>query len=117
MNQQDIVWVKLPFSSLEESKIRPAVVLSNNEYNKKSEDIIICAITSKLDQKEYSVIIDSGNLSSGSLPIKSRIRADKILQIEKKLVIKSFAKLDDKTFDALAEQIINLIQRPKREKT
>lgn len=113
MNQQDIIWVKLPFSSLEESKIRPAVVVSNNDYNKKSEDIIVCAITSKLDQKEYSVIIDSGNLSNGNLPIKSRIRADKILQIEKKLVIKSFAKLDDKTFDALVLEVTKLLKRNK----
>lgn len=113
MNQQDIIWVRLPFSSMEESKVRPAVIVSNNEYNKKNQDIVVCAVTSKLDQKEYSIIIDNGNLSSGDIPIKSRIRADKILQIERKLVIKSFAKLDDKTFDALVLEIIKLLKRNK----
>ena len=113
MNQQDLVWVRLPFSSLEKSKVRPAVVVSNNEYNKRSKDVVVCAITSKVEEKQYSIIIDNGNLSSGNLPIKSRIRIDKILQIEKKLIIKSFARLNDKTFDGLVNEIINLVKRNK----
>lgn len=113
MNQQDIVWVKLPFSDLAESKIRPAVVISNNDYNKKNQDIVVCAITSKLDEKQYGIMVDNKNLSTGSLPIKSRIRADKILQIEKNLVIKPFARLDDKAFDTLVSEITRLIQRRK----
>lgn len=113
MNQQDVVWVRLPFSSLEKSKIRPAVVVSNNEYSKRSQDAIVCAITSKLEEKQYGIVIDNSNLSSGKLPIKSRIRADKILQIEKKLIIKSFAILNDKTFDELVNEIIRLVKRTK----
>ncbi|MBI2971678.1 MAG: type II toxin-antitoxin system PemK/MazF family toxin [Candidatus Aenigmarchaeota archaeon] len=111
MNQQDLVWVRLPFSNFRESKVRPAVVVSNSEYNKGSSDIIVCAITSKLEGKQYSILIDNKNLSKGDLPIKSRVRADKILQMEKGLVIKSFARLDDKTFDLLVEEILKLVQR------
>lgn len=111
MNQQDIVWVRLPFSSLEESKIRPAVVVSNNEYNKKNQDIIVCAITSNLEKKDYTIIVDSSNLSMGKLPVKSKIRADKIMHIEKKLILNRFAKLNNKTFDMLVKEIINLVQR------
>ena len=111
MKQQDIVWVKLPFSSLEESKIRPAVIVSNDEYNKRSNDVILCAITSNLEEKRYSVIIDSKNLTEGKMPVKSRIRADKIMQIEKNLVIKTFAKLENKAYDLLVNEINNLICR------
>ena len=113
MNQQEIVWVSLPFSSLEESKVRPAVIISNNEYNTKSQDVIVCAITSKLEEKQYSIIIDSKNLSQGKLSLKSRIRADKVMQIEKNLILKSFAQLNNKTFDALINEIIKLIRRAK----
>lgn len=111
MNQQDLVWVRLPFSSLKETKVRPAVIVSNNEYNKRSQDIVVCAVTSKLDEKQYSILIDNKNLSSGNLPVKSRIRADKIIQIEKNLIIRSFAKLDNKTFDSLINEIIKLLKR------
>lgn len=111
MNQQDLVWVKMPFTTLEESKIRPAVVVSNNDYNKRYDDVVVCAITSKLEETSYSIFIDQNNLSIGRLSVKSRIRADKIMQVEKSLIIRSFAKLDNKTFDALADKITNLIKR------
>ena len=65
------MWVELTFSSLEESKVRPAVIVSNNEYNNKSEDVVVCAITSSLEERKYSIVIDSSNLSKGKLPIKS----------------------------------------------
>ena len=86
MKQQEIIWVKLPFSSFEESKVRPAVVVSNDNYNTKTQDVVVCAITSKLEEKSYTVLIDNKNLSEGKLPLKSRIRADKIMQIEKNLI-------------------------------
>jgi len=111
MNQQELIWVRLPFSSLEESKIRPAVIVSNDEYNKNSNDVIVCAITSRIEEREYSIIVDNRNLSKGKLTIKSRIRADKIMQIEKSLIINAFARLDNKTFDKLVEEITSLVKR------
>lgn len=111
MNQQDIVWARLPFSSLEDSKVRPAVVVSNNDYNKKNQDIIVLAITSNLEKKEHTIEIDNNNLSMGKLPVKSKIRADKIMQIEKKLILNTFARLDNKTFDRLVKEITSLLQR------
>lgn len=113
MNQQDLVWIRLPFPSLKETKVRPAVIVSKNEYNKRSQDVVVCAVTSKLDEKQYSILVDDKNLSSGNLPLKSRIRADKIMQIEKNLIIKPFAKLDNKTFDALIGEIIKLLKRER----
>ncbi len=111
MNQQELVWIRLAFSNLEERKVRPAVIVSNNEYNKRSDDVIICAITSRLKEDAYGITIDSRNLASGKLPIKSRIRADKILQVEKSLIINSFAKLDNRTFDELTNKIMKLVKR------
>ena len=111
MNQQDLVWVNLPFSDLRQSKVRPALVVSNNSYNKSNPDVVICAVTSKLKESKYSVPVDNKDLSSGSLPIKSRVRADKILQIEKDLVIRPFAKLENKMFDNVVGKIADLVKR------
>ena len=111
MDQQDLVWVQFPFSNLEESKVRPAVIISNNAYNTKKQDVLICAITSNLEEEAYSILIDRSNLKSGNLPIKSKIRADKIILLEKRRIIKTFARLDDKTFDILIDEIIKLARR------
>jgi mRNA-degrading endonuclease toxin of MazEF toxin-antitoxin module len=94
-----------------ESKFRPAVVVSNNNYNTNQADVIICAITSRLDKKEYGIVIDEKNLKDGHLPIKSMIRADKLMQIERGIIAKPFAKLDDRTFDLLVKEIIKLVKR------
>lgn len=111
MNQREIVWVNVMYSNLRESKYRPAVVVSNNGYNQKSPDVVVCVVTSKLKDSEYGIPIDRRNIESGSLPLKSMIRADKILQVEKGLIAKSFAALDSKTFDSLAGKINKLVKR------
>ena len=111
--QQDIVWVRFPYSDMKESKFRPAVVVSNDDYNKKNPDVVACAITSKLDGMDYSILMDESNISSGKMPLKSRIRADKIILIDKALVAKAFARLDNRTFDSLTYEISRLVKRKK----
>ena len=111
MNQQNLVLMKFPFSNQEESKIRPGIIISNNEYNDKKQDVLVCAITSNLTYEEYSILIENKDLLNGSILIKSKIRADKILLIEKKLIIKVLAKLNDEVFDSLVEKIVTIIKR------
>lgn len=111
--QQDIVWVRFPYSDLREAKFRPAAVVSNDRYNRKNLDVVVCAVTSRLDDKEYSVLIDETSLDSGKMPLKSRVRADKIIPVGKKLIEKPFARLNDKTFDLLVEEINKLIKKSK----
>jgi mRNA interferase MazF len=44
--QGDILLIPVHFSDLTSSKKRPVLVLSNNDYNTKTEDIIAAAVTS-----------------------------------------------------------------------
>ena len=46
----DVVLVLFPFSDQTTTKKRPAVVVSSNLYNNASSDIVIMAITSKIDK-------------------------------------------------------------------
>jgi mRNA-degrading endonuclease toxin of MazEF toxin-antitoxin module len=87
------------------------LVVSNNSYIKASPDVVVCAVTSKLKESKYSVLIENKDLSSGNLPIKSRVRADKIMQIEKELVIRPFAKLENKVFDKIVSKVVDLVKR------
>ncbi|MBI2550558.1 type II toxin-antitoxin system PemK/MazF family toxin [Candidatus Woesearchaeota archaeon] len=111
MKQQELVWVRFPFSSFGESKIRPAVIVSNNDYNQGTKDVIACSVTSNLNIKTPSVVIDREDLESGTLPLKSRIRADKIMHLDKGLVIRPFGKIRASTFDALVKEIVKLLSR------
>ena len=109
IKQGEIVWIRFPYSDMKEVKFRPALILSNDSYNKKYNDVLICAITSNLQKREYGVVIDKSNMMRGTIPIKSVIRADKILSVEKDMVNKSFAEIDSRTFSAVVKKIMNLI--------
>ncbi|MFH0713525.1 MAG: type II toxin-antitoxin system PemK/MazF family toxin [Candidatus Micrarchaeota archaeon] len=111
MQQGDLVWVKVPFSSMENEKIRPALVVSNDSYNSSTLDVVICAITSNVQETPYSVLISQKDIASGSLPIPSKIRADKIFQIEKTKIIKPFARLSGNAFNQVINEINQLVSR------
>ena len=50
--QRDIVLLTFPFSDLKSSKIRPAIVLSNDEYNSQFEDFVAVPLTSNLHLRD-----------------------------------------------------------------
>lgn len=53
--QGDILLILIPYSDLTSNKKRPVLVISNNLYNSKADDIVVAAITSNVKIKEYSV--------------------------------------------------------------
>jgi mRNA interferase MazF len=111
MKQQDLVWLSLPFSNLMERKVRPAIIVSNDGYNETNQDVVVCAVTSNLEEKNYSVPIDNGSLTQGRLPVKSKIRADKIMQVEKTLILSTFARVNSAAYDILMSEIKKLTAR------
>jgi len=60
--QGDILLIPIPFSDLSSSKKRPVLVLSKNDYNTKTEDIIVAAVTSNITSKEYSILISDEDM-------------------------------------------------------
>ena len=84
----NIILVKFPFTNLADFKLRPALIIW--EYAPKEvllgnkNDYIILAISSNKDNWINSKI-DSSDLSSGELLVKSYIKINKITSIEKSL--------------------------------
>ena len=81
MTKGDIVLITFPFSDLSGTKLRPAIVLFQNDT-----DVTLCFITSKLDWKEEFDITLNPSVENG-LRKKSLIRVAKIATLDK-----SFAK-------------------------
>jgi len=92
--QGDILIVPFPFSDLKGLRQRPVLVISRSEYNNSCEDIITCGITSNLKDSQCSVLFSEDNLSEGSIPVKSRIKVDKLFTLEKSIVKKKIARLN-----------------------
>lgn len=97
VSQKDLILLPFPFSDKSGSKVRPALILSNNKFNL-SEDIIICAITSNLDNNNFSVNLNNNNLESGTLYEPSLIKPGTILKIKKELIISKIGKIKNTLF-------------------
>ncbi len=109
--QRDILIIPIPFTDLTTNKRRPVVVLSNDYYNNGTEDIVVIAVTSNIEQKEYSIQISNHDIEEGALPRQSMIRVDKIYTLSKSIVIKKFGILRNETFKRVRDALIKLISQ------
>ena len=109
VKQRDIILIKFPFSDLSNAKVRPALVISNNEYNKQKLDCIVLAMTSNLSKSEYKVIVESKDLNSGSLPVKSAVRVDKPFSVLQSKTLKIQARINTSKFKAVEKALLKLI--------
>jgi mRNA interferase MazF len=100
LKQGDIVLIPIPFTDLSSNKKRPVLVLSKSEYNNKMNDIVGAAITSNLENKEYSVLITNSDLSEGELKVDSLIRADKIYTLSLDIIVKRFGTVKEKIVES-----------------
>ncbi len=105
IKQKEIVLLPYPFSDLEGTKVRPALVISNNLFNNKSDDCIMIPLTSVIKDEPYSIFINQEDLNSGKLIRPSRIRVDKIFTVEKKLIIMKIGIVNNTTFQKIKSEL------------
>ena len=96
--QRQIILLNFPFSNLKTSKVRPAIILSNDKYNKKSRDVVVVPLTSNLTKTDYDLVITNKNMEEGSLIVDSRAKVNRIFSVEKKLIKMNIGKINKKTF-------------------
>jgi len=106
--QGDIVLVPIPFTDLTSARRRPVIVLSNDEYNRATEDIIVVAMTSNLAPSPYSFVITSDRLEAGALNHPGRIRCDKIYTLSQHIVVKHFGKVKADVLDQIRTHVAAL---------
>ena len=107
--QKEIWLVPFPYSDFNKEKKRPVLIISQNEYNKTSKDILVCQITTKFKNNKYSAKVEEIDLEYGSLPYSSEIRCDKINVLSKDLFIRKFSKINCSKYDECFEKISFLL--------
>ncbi len=108
-SQRDIVLVPYPFSDLSQAKYRPAIVISNNTYNRKFKDFIAIPLTSNPNTRDHTIPVTSKEMTSGSLTVASVAKVDKVFSLEQRLVVKRYGQLREDVFDKIRAELIKLI--------
>ena len=112
--QGDILLIPIPFTDLSSQKRRPVIVISNDQYNRKTDDIIVVAMTSNPQVTDYSLSITSSDLIEGALNRPGKIRVDKIYTLSQAIVVKTFGQVDDKTLSRIRRRLANLVASTAR---
>lgn len=106
--QGEIVFVPFPFTDLTAAKHRPALVMTNASYNAASPDIVVCGMTSNLSNSAHSVLVQEKDLESGSIPVTSRVKVDKIFTIKKTAVERRLGRLHSRVFGQVMAEFESL---------
>ncbi len=104
MAKGDIVLITFPFTDLSGSKLRPAVVLSDN-----SADLTVCFITTQVHWQESTDVLLLPNISNG-LKKQSLIRTSKISTLDRKLAKGLLGKLSPSEITDLNQKLKILFQ-------
>jgi mRNA interferase MazF len=107
--QGDILLIPIPFSDLKATKRRPVLVLSNNKYNNITDDIVVAAITSNIDNKYTEIKITNKDMKDGVLKKDSVIRVDKLYTLSQKIVVKRFGSVKSNVLNSVILKVQEII--------
>ena len=99
MAKGDIVLITFPFTNLSGSKLRPAIVLTENNL-----DITVCFITSQINWQEQTDIVIFPNDKNG-IKKQSLVRTSKIATIDKTLAQGLLGRLSTNEISELNEKL------------
>jgi len=109
ISQRDVVLLSFPFSNLQTSKVRPAIVLSNNGYNRRSEDFIAVPLTSNLKLRDYAISVTNRELERGKLIVDSKAKVDRVFSVSQRLVRMKIGRVKTEVHERITEILSNLI--------
>ncbi len=107
--QRDIVLLTFPFSDLESSKVRPAIVLSNDKYNRRSEDFVAVPLTSNLKLRDYAILVTNNELESGNLIGDSKVKVDRVFSVSQRLVRMKIGRIKAEVHERITGMLFELL--------
>jgi len=106
--QGDILVANITYSEHTGFKKRPILVISNNNYNKTSGDLIVLSISSQKPKVKYDIKLTNNDLIQGQLKAESKILIDFITTLDKSLVDKKIAKINNKKINEVKKRLKEL---------
>ncbi len=107
--QRDVVLLSFPFSDMKASKVRPAIVISKNAYNKTHQDFIAVPLTTNLKKERYDLLLKDNDLDKGHLITDSKVKVDRVFSVSNELVRMKIGTINKTTHDKIKKILIDLI--------
>ena len=101
-NQREIVLIPFPYSDLTGAKQRPALIVSNNLFNK-TQDRICCLITS--NPTNEGLEIRREDFEEGNLPFRSWVKPQRLFTIDERIIRKKLCRASTKLHEKILLRI------------
>jgi mRNA-degrading endonuclease toxin of MazEF toxin-antitoxin module len=83
--------------------------MSNDSYNSRFEDFIAIPITSNPHMRDHTIEKTTKELESGSIPMASSAKVDRIFSLQQKLIRRQFGRLRQDVFDSIKRELLRII--------
>ncbi len=104
----DIVLVPFPFTDQSNTKKRPAVIISSDQYNRQRPDIIIMAVTSQMQSADYFGDMTIRQWQQAGL-LKPSVIKPIFTTVEKGLVLKKLGNMSNNDRKEIKKAIQTII--------
>ena len=115
VNKWDVVLLSFPFTDLSATKVRPAVVVSPDNYNQTSQDVVVVLITTNTSRRgAFDLLLEKSHpefLQTG-LRYDSAIRIDKVFTLNRRLIVKALGRFGPQLKGAVEKQLRLFLQLP-----
>ena len=115
MNKWDVVLLSFPFTDLSATKVRPAVVVSPDNYNQTSQDVVVVLVTMNTSRRgAFDLLLEKSHpefLQTG-LRYDSAIRIDKVFTLNRRLIVKALGRFGPQLKGAVEKQLRLFLQLP-----
>jgi len=102
----EIVVIPFPFSDLSESKLRPALIISELL----NDDYIMFQITSKSYSDLFTYRIMNSAIENGYLKFESYVKYSKVFTANSAIISKSIGKLKSEELKKIIEKFVKLLE-------
>lgn len=108
----EVVLVAFPFTDLATSKMRPALVVSSDEFNALNLDLILVAVTSQVPKKISATdhVLPAEDQKQAGLPKTSLVKVGKIVTLDQRLIRKRLGRISDPTLSLLTLKLHKVLQ-------
>ena len=115
MKRGDVVLIRSPFTDLSSTKVRPAVIISNDSYNAQQNDVVLILMTSNVSRvspDDYILDASDPEFDDTGLKHASGFRVGKIQTLDKKLINCRLGFVGSNTLSKIEDRLRNLLQLP-----
>jgi mRNA interferase MazF len=104
-----IILVPFPFTDLSQTKQRPAVIVSPNDFS--GDNVILCAISSRISStlKPWDVDLNLDDTQNKRLPKVSIVKVDRLFTLHHSRIIRTLDKLTTQKNDEVMDKLKQLL--------